>query len=142
MLPRWHIFLGALFALLLWFAADIHWFYALLVFASSVLIDFDHYLNVVIKKKKLSLFHAFDYHKKLHKQELEEKHRGIFRKGDFHLFHTIEFQVLVGLLGLVWAGFFYIFIGMVFHSILDIAYSLHEERLYRQEFLLFNWLRS
>jgi len=97
MLPRWHILLGAVFSGLLWLAApNISWFYIALMFASSVLIDFDHYLNSVIKTRRISLFHSFEYHKKLAKQETEEKKSGLFRKGDFHLFHTVEFHILIG----------------------------------------------
>ena len=56
------------------------------------------------------------------------------------MFHTVEFHLLVGLLGLVWIGFFYIFIGMIFHSLLDVVDLTKRDTFYRREFFFFNWL--
>ena len=143
MIPRWHILFGAIFTLLIWFfAPNLNWIYLILLFLSSFLIDFDHYVNVVIKTKKLSLFHSFRYHDELQKIELQENKKGLRRKGDFHLFHTVEFHIFVGLLGIFWIGFFYIFIGMVFHSLLDLFWLLQKDRFYRREYFLFNWIKN
>lgn len=142
MLPRWHIILGALFTLLLWFVApNIGWVNLLLVFFASFLIDFDHYAASVMKSGKIGLFHSFEYHKKLNAQGDKEKARGIKIKGDFHLFHTLEFHLLVALLGIFWTPFFYIFVGMVFHSLLDIISMMYMGVMYRREFFFFNWVR-
>ena len=141
MLTYWHILFGALFTFIIWvFVPRISPVYLVLIFLSSFLIDFDHYMNSVIKNKKLSLFHAFEYHKKLNKKEIEEKKKGIRRKGDFHIFHTIESHVFVAIVGLLWIGFFFVFIGMVFHSLIDLAESLYRDRFYRREYFFFNWL--
>lgn len=143
MLPRWHILSGILFSLLLFFfIPGISFLYILLIFISSFLIDFDHYAVSVIKTKKFSLYHSFQYHKQMRKKELAEIKKGIKRKGDFHLFHTIEFHIIIGLLSLVWSGFFYIFIGMVFHSLLDIISLIYDGTFYRREYFLFNWLKK
>src|SRR3989344_8531698 len=121
MLPRWHILLGAIFTLVIWlFVPEISFLYLALLFLSSFLIDFDHYAASGIKTGKWGLKDSFQYHEKLGKEELKELKKGIRRKGDFHLFHTLEFHVIVGLLGILWAGFFFIFIGMFFHSLLDV----------------------
>jgi len=141
MLPRWHIFLGAVFTLILYYF-ETNLLYLSLVFLSSFLIDFDHYAASVIKTGKLSLLASFEYHKKQEIIEQKERKRGIRRKGDFHLFHTIEFHLLIFLLGFVWIGFWFIFIGMAFHSILDIISMAKERVLYRREFLLINWLQK
>ena len=142
MIPRWHILFGALFAALIWVAAPkTNLIFILLVFLSAFLIDFDHYMCSVLKTKKLGLFHSFEYHKQMDREEKERKKKGIRQKGDFHLFHTIEFHVLVGLLGLWWIGFFYIFLGMIFHSLLDIYSLLFIGReMYRREFFLVAWI--
>lgn len=134
---------GALFSLLIWiFAPDTKLIYLGLVFFASFLIDFDHYVASVLKTGKLGLGISFEYHRKMLEQERKEKKEGIRRRGDFHFFHTIEFHVLIGLLGLVWVGFFYVFIGMVFHSLIDLVSIMRSGVLYRREFLLFNWIRK
>ncbi len=141
MLPRWHIFFGAIFSLLIWIISPkTPLIYIALLFISIFIMDFDHYLCFFLRTKKLGLFHSFKYHKEMLKQAREEKKKGIKRKGDFHLFHTVEFHILVGLLSISWNGFFYIFLGMVFHSLLDIYSILYESMMYRREFFLVHWL--
>ncbi len=141
MLPRYHIIFGAIFSILIWITApQLNYVYVILLFLSTFLIDFDHYMCSVLKTKKLGLFHSFKYHEKIKKQELAEKTRGLKQRGDFHLFHTVEFHILVGLLGLLWIGFFYIFLGMAFHSLLDIYSFLYDKTMYRREFFLTAWI--
>lgn len=143
MLPRWHIFFGAIFTLVVWyFVPKINYIYIALLFLSSFLIDFDHYVAGFLKTRKLSLRESFKYHNKLMEKEKAENKKGIRVRGDFHLFHTVEFHALIGLLGLLWAGFFYIFVGMIFHSLIDVISLLRGDRFYRREFFFFNWLRK
>ncbi len=143
MLPRWHIVLGALFTLLFWIVApQTHWYYLAVLFLSSFLIDFDHYVCAASKGENISLKKSFDYHKDAQKIEQKEYRRGIKRKGDFHLFHTVEFHLLIGVLGIFWSVFFYIFIGMIFHSLIDVFDMVSKDRLYRREYFFFNWLRK
>jgi len=142
MLPKWHIFLGLLFSLLFWIVfPQTEWYYLAVVFLSTFLIDFDHYMDAVLKTGKISLLKALDYHKKLEKIEIAEYKRGIRRRGDFHIFHTIEFHALVFALGLIWLPFLYVFIGMFFHSVADLIFLIYEDRLYRREYFLTNWIR-
>ena len=141
MLPRYHIIYGAIFSILIWVASpQLNYLYVALLFLSTFLIDFDHYLCSALKTKKLGLFHSFEYHKETQKQQEREKIRGIRQRGDFHLFHTIEFHILVGLFGFLWIGFFYVFLGMIFHSLLDIYSLLSDKFMYRREFFLTAWL--
>jgi hypothetical protein len=141
MLPRWHILLGFVFALMIFIVSpNINPIYLALVFFSSFLIDFDHYLCSLFKTKKLGLFHSFAYHREMNKQAIKDRADGKREKGDFHIFHTVEFHLLVGLLGFYWIGFFYIFIGMVFHSLLDIVSILYDDFMYAREFFLVAWL--
>ena len=143
MLPRYHILLGALLTFFIWyFAPGLSWKYLSLIFAASVLIDFDHYVCAVHKVKSVKLNKAFEYHKEDQKIAEREYKKGIRKRGDFHLFHTIEFHLFVGVLGLFWSIFFYVFIGMVFHSLLDVYDMAKEDKLYRREFFFFNWLRD
>lgn len=141
MRPRWHILFGVIFTILIWIAAPkINLLFLLLVFLSTFLIDFDHYLCFVLKTRKLGLFHSFSYHHEMIIQAKKDSAKGIREKGDFHIFHTIEFHLFVGLLSFFWAGFFYIFIGMVFHSLLDIASLLYDNFMYVREFSLIRWI--
>ncbi len=141
MLPRWHIFWGAVFTVIIGFiSSGINLIYLGLIFLASFLIDFDHYLCGATKIKSWNLFHNFEYHKKMGKIQKAERDKNIRRRGDFHLFHTIEFHALIGILGIFWIPLFYVFIGMIFHSLLDLFYLLHKDYLYRREFFFFNWL--
>jgi hypothetical protein len=143
MFPRWHILYGALFSLLLKLVAPgVPFLHFLLVFLASVLIDLDHYLACVHKTKKWSLLHAFDYHRLQAASMRSQERRGLKPKSDFHLFHTLEFQALIGLLGIFWLGFFYLFIGMVFHSLLDVIDGVRNKTLHRREYFFFTWLRK
>ncbi|MCU0642060.1 MAG: hypothetical protein MUF61_00585 [archaeon] len=142
MLPRWHIFWGAVFSALFWILfPETAWFNAAILFLSAFLIDFDHYIVAVYNTGKLGLFNSFRYYEMVGKQEKKEFARGIHKRGDFVVFHTVEFHLLVLLFGIfVWNLFIYVFIGMLFHSILDIIDMMHKKRLYRREFLLTRWI--
>jgi len=143
MLPRWHIFWGAVFTFLIWILIpDTNIYYLFLVFISSFMIDFDHYAASVIKTGNYSLSKSFIYHKEAGIKQEKERNRGIRRRGDFHLFHTLEFHALLFLIGIYFTPFLYIFIGMTFHSLLDVFYLMYHGYLYRREFLFFNWLRK
>ncbi|MFH1425584.1 MAG: hypothetical protein ABIG28_02525 [archaeon] len=140
MYPRWHFILGIVFAALIWIVAPgTNPLYLFLVFFGAFFIDFDHYLSSVIKTKKYGLKNSLEYHKKYMHNEAKEIKKGTRKKGDFHVFHTVEFHILTGLLGLFWIGFFYIFIGMVFHSLLDIFDFIKRGVFHRREFFFFNW---
>jgi len=142
MLPRWHIFWGGILSALIWILfPNIAWYNLILLFLASFLIDFDHYMCFVWKKHELSLFKAFKYHDELQRKEREATRRGIrLGKGDFHIFHTLEFHALVFALGFIFQQFFYVVAGMAFHSILDIISLIKEGTMHRREFFLANWL--
>lgn len=141
MLPRWHVLLGGIFALLLWIVVPtVNPLYVTLFFLASFLIDFDHYVCAVMHTRKWGLSEAFEYHRKMDALDLERRKRGIKELGDFHLFHTIEFHVLVGIFGLLWTGFFYIFLGMMFHSLCDLYSLLYSKEMYRREFFFVAWV--
>jgi len=142
MLPRWHILFGVVFSALVWLIfPETAWHNIALIFFGAVFIDFDHYMCAVYKTGKLSLSDAFEYHKSMQRREEIQKKKGIFKKGNFHIFHTIEFHIIVLALGLLYLPFLFIFIGMVFHSLLDLADLTYRKEMYRREFFLVNWVR-
>jgi len=143
MFPRWHILSGLIFSIVFWLVFPLTaWYNVALIFLAAFLIDFDHYMCAVWNTNKWSLFNAFKYHIKLKKKADEERKKGIFRKGDFNIFHTIEFHALVLAIGFIFNPLFYIFIGMLFHSLLDLVYLLVKGETYRREFFLKNWIRT
>jgi hypothetical protein len=143
MLPRWHIFWGSLLTLVMFLVnPGIYPLYLALVFLSSIFIDVDHYFMAVINTKKWSIKHAFNYHKLQAIIQEKEYRKKIYQKGDFHLFHTLEFHLFIAALSYFWIPFFYVFIGMVFHSSLDVLSLINANRLYRREFLLTKYLLS
>ncbi len=143
MLPKTHIILGALFTVVLYLIFPLIPLYGLLlVFLSSFLIDFDHYLSAVKETHSLSLRKAFSYHTNQGRIASIDKKRGIRKKGDFHIFHTLEFILLVLILSFIWNPFIYIFTGMIFHSILDIIYLINNDLIYRREFFLSSYLKN
>ena len=141
MLPRWHILIGGIIAVLIFVAAPkINIINILLFFLASFLIDFDHYICAVWNTHKFGLHEAFEYHKEMDRLDEKRRKKGIKEKGDFHLFHTIEFHILIGILGLFWTGFFYIFLGMMLHSLTDLYSLLYSKEMYKREFFFLHWL--
>jgi len=137
MLPRWHVVLGAVFTFIFSIVfPKVQVFYLSLIFLSSFLIDFDHYVVAAMKNRHFSLIRAFRYYDVRRVEEEENKSRGVRKKGDFHILHTVEFHLIVLLLGFLWEGFFYVFIGMVFHSLVDIIDLKKTDYLYLREFWL------
>lgn len=124
MLPKWHILLGAVFSLVLFLAFNVSPFNSLLVFLASVLIDLDHYMWYVQRKKDLSLRRAYIWAKKHMNPP----------KPFFHIFHTIEFLILILVLSYFFNFFLFIFIGMIFHSILDLMEMIYNKQLNGREF--------
>ena len=135
MLPRWHILYGAILTAVLWFLIPgIDYLYLALFFLASFLIDFDHYLKAVARTKKIGLFNALRYYR-------DKKHE-FSRRKEMHIFHTIEFHVFVGLLGLTWIGFFYIFMGMIVHSLIDLISMASKDKVNTREYFFSKWLRQ
>ena len=143
MLPRWHILYGAVFTVLIWLLApQIAWYNLILMFLASFLIDFDHYLSASFNSKKWSLKNAFRYYEIDRIKANAEKEKGNRKQGNFHLFHTIEFYILVLIIGLFWAPLFYVFAGMVFHTLLDILHLGTQDAMYRREFFFWKWIKG
>ena len=94
--------------------------------ATNVLIDADHYPVYVIKFKNLSLIKAHSYFKNISKCE------------DLALFHTPEFIIFVLILSFFYKILFLVFLGLVFHVILDV-YEFYKDGKGRPFFLM-PWL--
>lgn len=121
MLPKFHILFGALFSTFLWLVYPEIDFYVIIVFLSTFLIDIDHYLVYVIRKKSLNLKKAHDYFYSIHKNLKPMLDSGVKVKAPLVFIHTVEFLILVFILALFFPFFLYILSGMLFHSLLDVV---------------------
>ncbi len=130
MLPKYHIFFGAIFSLIIFYFFKITVFQASLVFLSSILIDFDHYMFGAIRNKTLNLKKLYFWHKSL----------GRTHKPIMHIFHSIEFIIFIGVLSFYYNIFLFIFIGMLFHSSLDLIEIIYNHKMGCREFSLIRFL--
>ena len=137
MLPREHTILGIIAAALFYPIFGIN---AWMIAATAVLIDVDHYLFYAIKKRDFSYAGAYSWHVE---QEIKAKRmarKGIRKRGPFHIFHTIEFHLLLLLLSFRNTIFFYAFAGFVFHSAVDFVDLALTKTIYRREYFFTSWL--
>lgn len=122
MRPDKHIIYGFIFSLIIFiFFPSIGFFNILIIFASStILIDTDHYLYYVYRKKDLSLKRAFfwyaDSWRKFNSLTPEQKQQVY---GGVYIFHGIEILVLLFFGIFLSQIFLFIFIGFLFHMFLD-----------------------
>jgi len=126
MLPKHHIFLGTIFAVALFLIfPKIGLIGFLLIIASTVLMDVDHYVYYVFKKRNLSLSRAYNWFLKRHKRLLSlsrKKRNEIYT--EIHFLHGIEPLLILFVLGVCFSKyFFYILVGFAFHLFLDIIYQ-------------------
>jgi len=128
MLPKTHIVLGAIFSILLFFLLDISLMNSLLIFFASFLIDVDHYLWYVFNKRDFSLKRAFNWHVKT-----KDKSKYI---PFMHIFHTIEFIILLSILSFFFEIFLFFLIGILFHSILDLISMFYDHSFNEREYSL------
>ena len=120
MLPKYHIIIGAIASITIFFLFNLTLMQTLVIFLSSILIDIDHYLLFIIKEKNLSLKKAYNWFYERRKKWLtiskQEKEK---YKRPFFILHGIEFWLLLSILAnyinLIW----FILIGISIHMILD-----------------------
>jgi hypothetical protein len=132
MLPKWHAVLGFIFALFIYLIFPITLFEAGVIIFASIFIDFDHYMWYVKRYKDFNLKRAY-YRIKEH-----QKHN----KKTLMIFHTIEFLILTAIFGIFFNIFFFFFIGMLFHSILDFIDLTRTRLIKGREFSYINYLMS
>ncbi len=88
---------------------------AIWILVGGFLIDTDHYIDYAIRKKDFSLRNAYRYFDNRHKPNTNPE------KDLLHIFHTIEFFLLIIILSLFFQFIFITLIGMVFHELLDLV---------------------
>ena len=129
MLPKWHALIGFV-CLIILYSLGVPLFYSAIVFLASVSIDVDHYLFYVRKTGETSLKKAYRWH-----ILLGRKHKPIM-----HLFHTLEFHLLILALSFFHPIFFFVLVGMLIHSFLDIFQMIADKELNTREHILIRYL--
>ena len=128
MLPRYHIILGFSFSLILYLIfpfVGLSGF--LIIFFSSFLIDVDHYLYYVFKKKDLNLKKAYKYFFEKRKKCISSTKplKEMPNPANYFL-HGIEVLLVLFIFGIfVNKIFLFIFIGFSFHLFLDILEQIY-----------------
>jgi len=128
MLPKTHFIFGLIFALfVLYLFPQIGLFGAGIIFLSSFLIDFDHYLFYVIMEKDFSLKKAYNWHlikrQKMRKLSKIERNK---HKNEIIFLHGVEPLIILFLLSFLYFPFLYVIIGFSFHLIMDIFEEIRE----------------
>ena len=134
MLPKTHFILGLIFAGILFFLFKITFFDSFLILFSSVFIDVDHYVLYGIRKKDWNLNHSYKWHKDLDSLPKESL------KPYMHLLHSVEFLVFIGILSFYFNLFLFIFLGLIFHSTLDLISMTYDNALQFREFSFIRYL--
>lgn len=125
--PKWHIIFGVCFIGIVYLLVpNLSIIGLIIIFLSSILIDVDHYLYYVYKKRDWSLLKSYQWflRKKKKLDNLTKKQRTKFYTG-FAFLHGIEILLLLLLLSTFLSNYFFcIFIGFSFHLILDYLHQL------------------
>jgi hypothetical protein len=119
MLPKNHILFGFLFSTILYFLLPLTILEATIIFLSSFLIDFDHYLLYVYRKKRLSLKNSLRYfynEGKKWKKIMPIKNQ---YKRNIFIFHGVETWIPLAIISIYFPIFWFVLIGIGIHIFLD-----------------------
>ncbi len=118
MLPSRHFFVGLVFGIILF--PYVGFLGAVLIWFSSFLMDFDHYIWYVLVKRDFNLKNAYKWHilkrDKMQKLSVKERKK---HKNEILFFHGFEVVLIVYLLSYFWQPFVFVAIGMIIHLIVD-----------------------
>ena len=111
MLPKTHFWASLVLATITFLVGWATPFQSFLIFFGGFLIDTDHYIWYVYNKKDWSLKKAYQWHYALYIKKEKRK--------CLHVFHTVESFLVIILISVFYAVFYYLFAGMAFHLLLD-----------------------
>ncbi len=120
MLPKTHIFLGAVFSFLLVVLFEVPVYAGVIVFFSSFFIDVDHYFYGVYKKKTFSWAKIYSFF--VEEREMWRKLSYVGKKKTkfpILLFHGGEFLIILFLLSFLSDFLLFVLLGCGFHLVLD-----------------------
>ncbi len=141
MLPKYHIFFGIIFILVLYFLfPQLSLLSLLVIFLSNVFIDIDHGLYYLLKKKDINPLRCYNWYKDNIRKTLSlpMKERKKIYSG-FYLFHGIEILAILFFLGrYINPLFTMILIGFSFHMLIDIPDEIYKKRTIHKISLVYN----
>ncbi|MCK5043455.1 hypothetical protein KAR52_00445 [Candidatus Pacearchaeota archaeon] len=144
MLPKQHLIFGIIFsAILLIIFPKIGWIGFFIIILSTVLIDVDHYLYFVYKKKNLNLKNAFNWFIENGKKfsSLPKIERDKFYLG-FCVLHGIEILFILFILGMFISKYFlFILVGFSFHLFLDVTCQISQRKRITKVSLVHDFLK-
>ena len=127
MRPLAHFLLGSVFSYIVYLIFPLLGLKTLIILASTVLIDIDHYIIEVMLTGKFSIPHAYHYYI----EALENKK--IFNKRklnyELYIFHSIEFYLLLLVLSFSYEVALLILGGVSFHIFLDCFNPVRKEKM-------------
>lgn len=136
MLIKQHIIINLIISLiLLFFISPI---YVLVIFTSSILIDFDHYLYYIFEKKRYSLKSAYNWYlierKRFHNLSPKEKKK---HRYFIFIFHGLEILIILLFLSLYTPILFFVLTGFFIHLTEDSIVAAKFKYLKRKLFLTY-----
>ena len=137
-----HIFLGIIFSIFLFFL-NFNFSQISIVFLSSILIDGDHYVYYILKRRNFNLLKCYSWYienlKRTMRLPMHERKK-IY--SGFFLFHGIEILIVLFLLGkFISPIFIWIGVGFSFHFIVDIFDEIKVKGSYDKSSLIYNLFR-
>jgi hypothetical protein len=127
MLPHIHFIFSLFLGIILFYCIpEIGLFGFILIISTGVLIDIDHYIFYIYKKRDFNLIKAINWFLEQDRtlRKLPFEKRKEFFQG-FFIFHGLEFLVIIYILGLyLHRLFFLILISSIFHLFLDYLYQI------------------
>jgi len=125
MYPSKHLIYGILFGGFLYFLFPQFTLKGFFIFlAATTLIDGDHYLDYIIRKKDLNPKKAVSWfyeHSRKNKELPLERRENVYHC--YYSLHGFEILLLTYVLSFLNKIFFFIFIGFAFHLLLDLIYQ-------------------
>ncbi|MBU1203900.1 MAG: hypothetical protein KKG60_02420 [Nanoarchaeota archaeon] len=115
----------------------IYKFWALVVFVSGFLIDFDHYLWYIFRFKSFDLMKCYRF--------CACKKNVV--KNMLHIFHTAEAWILIGMVGAIFYKEFEFVIfpflfSLLVHLIMDFIYGLTHIKVHERALSFFEWMNK
>ena len=131
MLVSRHVILTGIFALILYPFLGLN---SLTVFFSGFLFDIDHYFYYLARKKDWNFMNAYLYC--FPDSNIYEEHNDVL-----HIFHLMEVWALLLIGSLFHKIFLFIFLGLMFHMVLDGIALSYKERLNARAWSLIGWIQ-
>ncbi|MFC2016649.1 hypothetical protein ACFLUF_02930 [Chloroflexota bacterium] len=135
MKSQYHVLSGGIAGLLLIPVLGVN---SAIFWASSVLIDGDHYLDYLYRNgfKDFSVKRMFTFYELLSRKRARKDFVGL------NVLHTVEFLLLVYIASALtsWIWLKAVFWGMLFHMVFDLGYLYWQGRLFRRAFSIIEYV--